>query len=141
MKVDKDELLKLMQAGKTDRELAESFHVTRQAINLFRQQFKKASQLQQTSQPSVKSFTVVPNVRPSDRALYYGLDDMQKALVKTIHQAVEAEKLAELNWKLQNVNKAQEGEINRLKEENNKLRQAHLAYQQGELPSTLLKGK
>jgi hypothetical protein len=78
----------------------------------------------------------IPDIRrPKQEATW---SEIQEAILKTFEEAKSYEAILDENWHLRNINSTQQNQLKTLQHDLDECRKTNLAYQQGQLPKSLL---
>jgi hypothetical protein len=135
-KVNQEEVLRMLQAGKKPTEIAKVFKVTRQAIGLHRAEFIRRGLLTKKIHRTKRIIQVAPDGHLTN------LDESVEALIKMAGLAAKVPGLEEENWQLKNKLAATQNALKviqkRDQEREDQASRYQLAIKQGEVNPPLV---
>lgn len=125
-KVDREKAIQMIKGGQTNRQIADYFQVSHQAISPLRKLVKGDG-----SKP------VTPAVQPKFKREHYNWTEIQEAILQTFQQAKRADELEGENWTLRNRTSALEAKIKAVQDRLGSEQVYEEMVKRGQLPTPL----
>ena len=132
-------MVDLLEQGKPDRQIVKATGYSLKYIRNQRTQLKRQGIIPggvRPKRPNGDGHKSIPDIRrPKQEATW---SEIQEAILKTFEEAKSYEAILDENWHLRNINSTQQNQLKTLQHDLDECRKTNLAYQQGQLPKSLL---